>query len=150
MILIDGAILVEIAKGNIIIDGLNLEYLNPVSVDLTLNPNFKIYEYGVLDCRNPNKTIELVVPEEGYVLVPGEVYLYGSKVDQHRKGGDIDIVWITSNKDYLNLNTKLKLTRDYQKINDERIDILILPPEEKMSQQEKIFYSCIIKQKLFL
>jgi dCTP deaminase len=76
MILSDGAILVEIAKGNIIIDGLNLEYLNPVSVDLTLNPNFKIYEYGVLDCRNPNKTIELVVPEEGYVLVPGEVYLY--------------------------------------------------------------------------
>jgi hypothetical protein len=42
MVLSDGAILVEIAKGNIIIEGLNVEHLNPVSVDLTLNPNFKI------------------------------------------------------------------------------------------------------------
>jgi dCTP deaminase len=76
MVLSDGAILVEIAKGNIIIEGLNVEHLNPVSVDLTLNPNFKVYEDGILDCRSPNKTIDLVVPEEGYILVPGVVYLY--------------------------------------------------------------------------
>jgi dCTP deaminase len=76
MVLSDGAILVEIAKGNIIIEGLNVEHLNPVSVDLTLNPNFKVYEDGILDCKNPNKTIDLVVPEEGYILVPGVVYLY--------------------------------------------------------------------------
>jgi dCTP deaminase len=76
MVLSDGAILVEIAKGNIIIEGLNVEHLNPVSVDLTLNPNFKVYEGRILDCKNPNKTIDLVVPEEGYILVPGVVYLY--------------------------------------------------------------------------
>ena len=99
---------------------------------------------------NRLKPYQIKALQNVFIGLPGEVYLYGSKLDQYRKGGDIDIVWITNNKDYLNLNTKLKLTRDYQKINDERIDILILPPEEEMSQQEKIFYSCIIKQKLIL
>jgi predicted nucleotidyltransferase len=85
-----------------------------------------------------------------FLGLKGEVYLFGSKVDNQRKGGDIDIVWLTNDKECQNLNTKLKLTRDYQKINDERIDILILPPEDQMSNQEKVFYSCIDKQKLFL
>ena len=29
-----------------------------------------------LDPRKPNNTIEQIIPEEGYVLIPGEVYLY--------------------------------------------------------------------------
>lgn len=77
MILSDSVILEEMSKGNIIIEGLNLKYLNPVSVDLTLNPNFKVYKKDViLDCRNPNPVEEFIVPEEGFVLQPGEVYLY--------------------------------------------------------------------------
>lgn len=76
MILSDKTILQEIAAGNIIIDPLNPAYVNPNSVDLTLAPQFKRYVADVLDPRQPNPVEEFIIPEEGYVLQPGEVYLY--------------------------------------------------------------------------
>ena len=76
MILSDKTILQEIAAGNIIIDPLNREYVNPNSVDLTLAPQFKRYTGDVLDPRQPNPVEEFVIPPQGYILHPGEVYLY--------------------------------------------------------------------------
>jgi len=76
MILSDKTIKKEIEAGNIIISPFDEKYINPVSVDLTLAPQFKIYKPGVLDPRRPNDVEELTIPEEGYVLLPGEVYLY--------------------------------------------------------------------------
>ena len=80
----------------------------------------------------------------------GELYLFGSKVDINRKGGDVDILWICPNPEDTNLKTQLKLTRSYQQIVDERIDIQILPTEDKMSREQKIFFNFIEKQRLFL
>lgn len=76
MILSDKTILNEMRWGNIVIDPFEPKHLNPNSVDLTLAPLCKVYETGVLDPRQPNPTVELVIPEEGYVLEPGQVYLY--------------------------------------------------------------------------
>lgn len=76
MVLSDKVILEEIKAGNIVIYPLTPAYVNPNSVDLTLAPHFKIYKDGVLDPKKPNETIELSIPEEGYVLEPGQVYLY--------------------------------------------------------------------------
>lgn len=76
MILSDKTIVQEIAAGNIIIDPLNPAHINPNSVDLTLAPQFKVYTERVLDPRKQNKFIEMTIPEQGYVLEPGEVYLY--------------------------------------------------------------------------
>ena len=76
MILSDKTILQEIENGNIIISPLNLAYVNPNSVDLTLAPTFKIYTEEVLDPRKENKFIEMSIPDSGYTLQPGEVYLY--------------------------------------------------------------------------
>lgn len=76
MILSDKTILQEMHWKNIIISPFNKDHLNPNSVDLTLAPQFKIYQPGVLDPRQPNPTIEMTIQEEGYVLQPGEVYLY--------------------------------------------------------------------------
>lgn len=76
MILSDSNILNEMSVGNIIIYPFDKKYLNPVSVDLTLAPNFKIYKKGVLDPKKPNEVEEYTIPEEGYILLPGEVYLY--------------------------------------------------------------------------
>lgn len=76
MILADSLIIKERIKGNIIIEPFDTKYLNPCTMDLTLNPEFKIYTGDVLDVRKPNNTETFFVPEEGYVLQPGKVYLY--------------------------------------------------------------------------
>lgn len=108
MILSDRTILNEMKAGNIIIDPFTPEHLNPVSVDLTLAPEFKIYTRGrtialgnsglpketvdsglfkrldnamfeyetPLDPRRHNETFSYIIPESGYILYPGEVYLY--------------------------------------------------------------------------
>ena len=76
MILSDKTILQEIENGNIIISPLNLAHVNPNSVDLTLAPTFKMYTEDVLDPRKENKFIDMSIPDSGYVLQPGEVYLY--------------------------------------------------------------------------
>lgn len=76
MILADKRIKKEIANGNIIISPFDEKYLNPNSVDLTLNPIGKIYNSAVLDVRKENTTTDFIIPEEGYVLQPGKVYLY--------------------------------------------------------------------------
>jgi dCTP deaminase len=76
MILSDRSILQELDKGNIVIDPFNPLHLNPNSVDLTLAPTFKVYTEPVLDPRKENRFIEMTIPEHGYVLQPGEVYLY--------------------------------------------------------------------------
>lgn len=76
MILSDKTILREMQAGNIIIDPFTPEHLSPVSVDLTLAPQFKIYIDKILDPRKPNAVAEFEVPEEGFVLRPGHVYIY--------------------------------------------------------------------------
>lgn len=76
MILSDSSIVKEMQAGNIIISPFEPKHLNPNSVDLTLAPTFKIYQSGPLDPRKPNPTLEFTIPEEGYVLNSGEVYLY--------------------------------------------------------------------------
>lgn len=87
MVLSDSRILEELEAGNIIIGNFNQKYLNPNSVDLTLAPTCKVYirEYieahnekieKPLDPRKENPTKEIIIPEEGMILVPGEVYLY--------------------------------------------------------------------------
>lgn len=76
MVLSDKTIIREIKNGRITIEPFKKDHLNPVSVDLTLAPTFKVYEPGILDPRKPNPTKEVEITEEGYVLQPGEVYLY--------------------------------------------------------------------------
>lgn len=76
MILADKRIKEEIANGNIIISPFDEKYLNPNSVDLTLNPIFRVYTSNVLDVKQDNQSIALEMAEEGFVLNPGSVYLY--------------------------------------------------------------------------
>ena len=76
MILADKRIKEEIVNGNIIISPFDEKYLNPNSVDLTLNPVGKIYDCDLLDVKKENPTYEFIIPEEGFVLQPGKVYLY--------------------------------------------------------------------------
>lgn len=49
--------------------------LNPNSYNLTLHNELLIYEEVVLDLKEPNRFRRLVIPEDGLVLSPNQLYL---------------------------------------------------------------------------
>lgn len=68
-------ILDAISKGNIVISPFNENNLNPNSYNVTLHNTLLVYEDPVLDMKKVNSTRTIVIPDEGYLLLPGELYL---------------------------------------------------------------------------
>lgn len=68
-------ILNQINKGNIKIEPFNEGNLGPNSYCLHLGDELVVYEEDVLECKRANKTRKIKIPEEGYILRPGELYL---------------------------------------------------------------------------
>jgi dCTP deaminase len=75
MILSDKRILESIQKGEILIEPFRPECLGSNSYDVHLGKYLAVYVDEVLDARKHNLTTELLIPEEGIVLKPGELYL---------------------------------------------------------------------------
>jgi dCTP deaminase len=61
--------------GDIVIDPFDAARLNPNSYNLTLHHELLTYEEVVLDMRCPSRTRRLVIPPEGLVLNPQQLYL---------------------------------------------------------------------------
>lgn len=80
MILSDSKILEELKKGNIAISGFDEKRLNPNSYNLRLSNTLKIYKDKCLDPKKKLETETIIIPEDGYVLQPGVLYL-GSTVE---------------------------------------------------------------------
>lgn len=55
------------------------------SIDLHLNPLLIRYQDQVLDMKKVHTSEEILIPNEGYVLVPGELYL-GSTLERTASG----------------------------------------------------------------
>jgi len=70
----------QIQKGNIVIEDFDEKRLNPNSYNLRLSNKMKIYEMdkGYLDMKEKSKVKEIIIPEDGYLLVPGKFYLASS------------------------------------------------------------------------
>ncbi len=60
---------------NIHIDPFQPSHLNPNSYNLTLHHELLVYEEVVLDMRQANRTRRIIIPEEGLVLSPNQLYL---------------------------------------------------------------------------
>ncbi len=60
---------------NIFIDPFCPKQLNPNSYNLTLHNEILTYEEVVLDLRKPNRSRRMVIPDDGLVLNPSQVYL---------------------------------------------------------------------------
>jgi dCTP deaminase len=60
---------------NIVIDPYHEENLNPNSYNLTLHNELLVYEEVVLDMRHSNRTRRIIIPEDGLVLSPNQLYL---------------------------------------------------------------------------
>jgi len=60
---------------DIIIAPYNEKNLNPNSYNLHLYNEFLVYDEAVLDMKKPNKTKNIIIPEDGLLLQPGKLYL---------------------------------------------------------------------------
>lgn len=60
---------------DIFIDPFNPNQLNPNSYNLRLNNALLVYENPRLDMKMENKSIKLSIPDEGFLLEPGKLYL---------------------------------------------------------------------------
>ncbi len=75
MILSDKEILAHIAKGDIVIKPFDRSKLGTNSYDVHLSKHMAIYEDRTLDAKRHNKIKEIIIPEEGFVIEPGILYL---------------------------------------------------------------------------
>lgn len=65
----------QVAAERIVIDPYKPQNVGPNSVDLRLYSELRIYRDSVLDMDQDNPTNPLTIPEEGFVMLPGRLYL---------------------------------------------------------------------------
>lgn len=75
MILSDTKILAAIEKGEIVIEPFRPECLGTNSYDVHLGKHLATYKDRVLDARKHNEIVLFEIPEEGFVLEQGILYL---------------------------------------------------------------------------
>jgi len=75
MILSDRRILEEIEKETIKIQPYSREFLGTNSYDVHLGKHLATYKDKTLDAKKHNKIDHFEIPDEGFVLQPGELYL---------------------------------------------------------------------------
>src|SRR5260221_11708167 len=61
--------------GNIVIEPFDERLLNPNSYNMRLHNELLVYEEIVLDMRRPNRFRRYVIPDDGLVLNPNQLYL---------------------------------------------------------------------------
>ena len=72
------------------------------------------------------------------VFKEGSIYLFGSRVDDMQKGGDIDLYIISkSNKNLLDKKIDF-LIKLKQKIGDQSIDVIISKDKNRLLEQEAL------------
>jgi dCTP deaminase len=75
MILTDKEILERIERGAIVIEPFVRSCLGTNSYDVHLGSTLATYKDRVLDAKKPNGIDYITIPEEGFVLQPGTLYL---------------------------------------------------------------------------
>jgi dCTP deaminase len=75
MILTGKEIIKKHDKGDIFISNFNKDKVNPNSYNLKLHNKLLVYKGIVLNCKKHNNVEEITIPEKGFVLEPGKLYL---------------------------------------------------------------------------
>ena len=86
----------EIAKKvaeekEIFISDFNPKNLGPNSYDLRLDNKLLVYEDSTLDMRSQNYTKEIIIPDEGYIITPGKLYL-GQTIEYTKTKGYVPML----------------------------------------------------------
>lgn len=69
----------------------NKSQLNPNSYNLKLHDELLVYDNELLDMKKPQSTSNIQIPEDGYVLSPGKLYL-GRTVEYTETDGFIPML----------------------------------------------------------
>ncbi|KAF0238180.1 MAG: DNA polymerase subunit [Prolixibacteraceae bacterium] len=76
------------------------------------------------------------------------VYLFGSRTDDRKKGGDIDLFINHSDEESLTMEAKIRFLAELKaEIGDRKIDVVF---DNDNTRQKKNFYRSIIHQKIEL
>ena len=82
--------------------------------------------------KNYHQTIKKYFNE----FFDGEIYLFGSRVDDNKKGGDIDLYLVIENKEKL-FERKVKfLSRVKRELGEQKIDIVFNQDPNRLIEQE--------------
>ena len=76
--------------------------------------------------------------------IPGDVYLFGSRVDDHKKGGDIDIL-IFSSENPFSLSKRVSVA--FNMICEEKIDVVVMNSDQ-LSNEQQAFLNTLTLEKL--
>ena len=72
------------------------------------------------------------------VFKEGEIYLFGSRVDDTKKGGDIDLYIQTSNERAILENKITFLLMLKEKIGEQKIDVVLSKETSRLIDQEAL------------
>jgi dCTP deaminase len=59
----------------IFIEPFNQSQLNPNSYNLKLHNEMLVYDNYILDMKTPNPASKIIIPDDGFILQPGKLYL---------------------------------------------------------------------------
>jgi predicted nucleotidyltransferase len=86
--------------------------------------------------RLTTNEVKTIIDSFNKYFKSGNIYLFGSRVDDSKKGGDIDLYIDTADKDNL-YKKKLKLILDIKsKIGEQKIDLIISKDKTRIIEQE--------------
>jgi predicted nucleotidyltransferase len=88
--------------------------------------------------RLTKEEIEIIKQVFLELFESGEIYLFGSRVDDSKRGGDIDLFIKTDNKEKI-LDKKISfLSLLKQKIGDQKIDVIVSTDITRTIEQEAL------------
>ncbi len=79
--------------------------------------------------------------------IDGKAYLYGSRVDPAKKGGDIDVLILSKTDSPYRLSQEVSVR--FQMECDEKIDVFVVDPDH-VPDDQKPFLSLIRKEAILL
>lgn len=76
--------------------------------------------------------------------IDDEVYLFGSRLDDHARGGDIDILILSRGNSY---DISQKVSVEFFMKCEEKIDVIVMNPN-RLTEAQKAFLNVINKVKI--
>jgi len=98
--------------------------------------------------RLTNKEIKAITSTFKDIFKSGKIYLFGSRVDDNKKGGDIDLYIQTDDKNNLfekKLNFLVELKR---KIGDQKIDVVISRDKNRLIEKNALKEGIVLDENI--